>query len=184
MAVKATGDGLLHKTELGAVRLDLSPSAAARAAREMREVLAAAGTPPEGFLVQRMAPAGPELLVGVVGDPRFGPLVAVGAGGAMAELLGDVQVRLAPVGARAAGEMLRELRTFALLDGYRGSAPADIGAVEDVVVRVAALAAAHPEVAELDCNPLIAGRGRAVVVDARVRLQPAPERRLPGALDR
>ena len=76
----------------------------------MRSSLTAAGVTPEGFLVQRMAPAGPELIVGVVGDPRFGPLVAVGAGGTTAELIGDVQVRLAPVGPREAASMLRELR--------------------------------------------------------------------------
>jgi acetyl coenzyme A synthetase (ADP forming)-like protein len=184
VAVKAAGAGLLHKTEAGAVRLDLSPSAAGRVARDMRDALCDAGTPPDGFLVQRMAPPGPELLVGVVGDPRFGPLVAVGAGGAMAELLGDVEVRLAPVGPRVAGEMLRELRTYPLLEGYRGSTPVDVAAVEDVVVRVSALAAAHPEIAELDCNPVIAGPAGAVVVDARVRLQPPPATPLPGALDR
>ena len=80
----------------------------------------------EGFLVQRMAAAGPELIVGVVGDPRFGPLVAVGAGGTTAELIGDVQVRLAPVGPRDAATMLRELRTFPLLDGFRGAPRADV----------------------------------------------------------
>ena len=73
--------------------------------------------------------------------------------------------------------MLRELRTYPLLEGYRGSPPADVAAVEDVVVRVAALAAAHPEIAELDCNPLIAGPHGAVVVDARVRVAP-PRARL------
>ena len=179
VAVKAAGEGLLHKTEVGAVRLDLSPTAAARAAAEMRAALS-----PDGFLVQAMAPPGPELLVGVVGDPRFGPLVAVGAGGHTAELVGDVQVRLAPLGPREAAHMLRELRTFPLLEGYRGSTPADVASVEDVVVRIAALAAAHPEIAELDCNPLIAGPHGAVVVDARVCLQPPPEPRPPGALDR
>ena len=155
MAVKADGPGLLHKTEVGAVRLDLT--AARRRARGARDAPSARrppGPPPDGFLVQRDGAAGPELLVGVVGDPRFGPLVAVGAGGTTAELIGDVQVRLAPVGPREAAAMLRELRTFPLLDGFRGAPRADIGAVEDVVVRVAALAAAHPEIAELDCNPV------------------------------
>jgi acetyl coenzyme A synthetase (ADP forming)-like protein len=184
VAVKATGEGLLHKTDLGAVRLGLTPSGAAHAARDMREALAAAGAAPDGFMVQRMAPPGPELIVGLVGDPRFGPLVAVGAGGTTAELIGDVQVRLAPVGARTAASMLRELRTFPLLDGYRGAAKTDLAALEDVIVRVAALADAHPEIAELDCNPVIAGPDGAVIVDARVRLEAPPERPPMGALDR
>ena len=79
--------------------------------------------------------------------------------------------------------MLRSLRTFPLLDGYRGRR-APIGAVEDVVAPVAALAAAHPEIAELDCNPLVAGPDGAVIVDARIRLAPAPARAPVGALDR
>ena len=131
-----------------------------------------------------MAPAGVELIVGVVGDPRFGPLVAVGAGGTTAELIGDVQVRLAPVGPREAAAMLRELRTFPLLDGFRGAPRVDVGAVENIVERVAALAAAHPEIAELDCNPVVAGPEGAVIVDARIRLAPAPARAPVGALNR
>ncbi|MGZ8512330.1 MAG: GNAT family N-acetyltransferase, partial [Candidatus Limnocylindria bacterium] len=144
VAVKATSPGLLHKSDLGAVRLGLTAAGAARAAREMRSSLEAAGVTLEGFLVQRMAPAGAELIVGVVGDPSFGPLVAVGAGGTTAELIGDVQVRLAPVGPREADAMLRELRTFPLLDGFRGAPRTDVRAVEDIIQRVAALAAVLP----------------------------------------
>jgi acyl-CoA synthetase (NDP forming) len=184
VAVKAVGPGLLHKSDVGAVRLGLTAAGAERAAVEMRSSLTAAGVAPEGFLVQRMAPAGAELIVGVVGDPRFGPLVAVGAGGTTAELIGDVQVRLAPVGPREAAAMLRELRTFPLLDGFRGAPLADIGAVEDIITRVAALAAAHPEIAELDCNPVVAGPDGAVIVDVRIRLTPAPVRAPVGALNR
>jgi acetate---CoA ligase (ADP-forming) len=131
-----------------------------------------------------MASAGVELIVGVVGDPRFGPLVAVGAGGTTAELIGDVQVRLAPVGPREAAAMLRELRTFPLLDGFRGAPRADAGAVGDIIERVSALAAAHPEIAELDCNPVVASSDGAVIVDARIRLVPAPDRPPVGALNR
>ena len=184
VALKAIGPGLLHKSDMGAVCLDLTAAGAERAALEMGSSLTAAGLTPEGFLVQRMAPAGPELIVGVVGDPRFGPLVAVGAGGTTAELIGDVQVRLAPVGPREAASMLRELRTFPLLDGFRGAPRADVEAVEDIVARVAALAAAHPEIVELDCNPVIAGPDGALIVDARIRLAPAPARPPVGALNR
>lgn len=185
VAVKAVASGLVHKSDAGGVRLGLAGAAAVqRAARELAEAVRVAGHEPDGFLVQAMAPAGTELLVGVVGDPSFGPLIAVGAGGETAELVGDVQVRLAPVGPREAAAMLRALRTFPLLDGFRGRPQADMGSVEDIVQRVARLAADHPAIAELDCNPVIAGPAGALVVDARVRLDAPPPRRPYAALDR
>ena len=185
VALKAVAPDLLHKADAGGVALGLRGEAAiARAARAMAAAVRAAGHEPDGFLVQRMAPAGAELIVGIVGDPDFGPVVACGAGGHAVELLGDVAVRLAPIGRRAAGAMLRSLRTFPLLDGYRGAPPADLLAVEVVLLRVSALAAAHPEIAELDCNPLSASPSGAVVLDARVRVA-APVRARPfPALDR
>ena len=176
VALKAIAPDLVHKSDAGAVRLGLDgPSAVARAAREMTSQLEAVGAAVEGFHVQRMAPEGTELIVGAVGDPAFGPLVACGAGGVAVELLGDVQVRLAPLGALEADAMLHELKTFPLLDGYRGRPPADVDSVRDLILRVGALAAAHPAVAELDLNPVIAGAEGALVVDARVRLEaPGP----------
>ena len=141
----------------------------------MARQLAAAGTPIDGFRVQLMAPEGPELIIGAVRDPAFGPLVACGAGGVAVELLGDVQVRLAPLGPREADSMLHALRTFALLDGYRGRPRADLDSVRDHVMRVAALVTAHPAVAELDLNPVIATPEGALVVNARVRVDaPGP----------
>ncbi|MEA2195194.1 MAG: hypothetical protein QOG42_1628, partial [Solirubrobacteraceae bacterium] len=136
VALKAIAPGLVHKSDVGGVRLDLRGcSVVARAAAEMRSALAETGTPIEGFLVQQMAAPGVEMLVGVVGDERFGPVVACAAGGTAVELLGDVQVRLAPVSPGEAAAMVRGLRTFALLDGYRGARPADVAALEDVGVR-------------------------------------------------
>ena len=127
VALKAVAPGLVHKSDAGAVRLGLAgPTAVSRAAGEMARQLEAAGTALEGFHVQRMAPEGPELIVGAVGDPAFGPLVACGAGGVAVELLGDIQVRLAPLGPREADGMLRDLKTFPLLDGYRGRPRADL----------------------------------------------------------
>jgi acyl-CoA synthetase (NDP forming) len=124
-----------------------------------------------------MAGGGTELVLGIVGDARLGPLVALAAGGATAALVGDVQVRLAPIGPREAERMITGLRALPLLDGFRGRPRADIGALRDAVLRVGALAAAHPELAALDCDPLVAGPGGAVVVDARARLeQPLPDR--------
>jgi acyl-CoA synthetase (NDP forming) len=171
VALKGVLPGLVHKSDVGAVRLGLTgPTAVSRAARELARRLEERGTPVEGFHVQRMAPPGTELVVGAVGDPAFGPLVTCGAGGMPAELLGDDQVRLAPLGAREAEAMLRALRTFPLLDGYRGRSPADLGSLRDLVLRVAALTATHPAVAELDLDPVIATPTGALVVDARVRL--------------
>jgi hypothetical protein len=94
-----------------------------------------------------MTPEGPEL---IVGDPAFGTLVACGAGGAAVELLGDVQVRLAPLGPREADGMLRDPKSLPLLDGYRGRPRADLDSLRDLVMRVDALVAAHPAIAELD----------------------------------
>ena len=126
IALKGVAPGLTNRSDAGAVRLGLAgPTAVRRAAGVMARQLAAAGTTLEGFDVQRMAPAGPELIVGAVSDPAFGPLVACGAGGLTAELVGDIQVRLAPLGPRAADGMLRGLKTFRLLDGYRGRPRAD-----------------------------------------------------------
>ena len=178
VALKAVAAGLVHKSDAGGVRLGLRGSAAVvRSARAMKRKLEGAGTPVEGFHVQRMAPDGTELIVGALGDPAFGPLVACGAGGVAVELLGDVQVRLAPLGASEADEMLRSLKTFPLLDGYRGRPRADVEALHDLVLRVGALASTHIAVAELDLNPVIATPDGALVVDARVRLEapgPAP----------
>jgi acyl-CoA synthetase (NDP forming) len=171
VALKAVAPGLVHRRDAGAVRLGLAgPTAVSRAAGVMARHLAAAGTTLEGFHVQRMAPAGSELIVGAVSDPAFGPLVACGAGGVAAELVGDIQVRLAPLGPREADGMLRDLKTFPLLDGYRDRPRADLGSVRDLVMRVGALVAAHPAVAELDLNPVIAAPEGALVVDARVRV--------------
>jgi acetyl coenzyme A synthetase (ADP forming)-like protein len=182
VALKAVAPTLVHKTEAGAVRLDLAGEAAVTAAaRELAAAVAGAGHRVERFLVQRMASPGVELLVGVVQDPSFGPVVACGAGGTVVELLGDAAVRLTPLTGADAAEMVRSLATFPLLDGYRGAPRADVAAVEDLLLRVSALVEAHPEVLELDCNPVIARPDGAVVVDARVRVGPAAPPRLLGA---
>jgi acetyl coenzyme A synthetase (ADP forming)-like protein len=185
VAVKAIAPGLLHKSDVGGVRLGVrGPTATRRAAREIAADVRAAGHRPVGFLVQSMAPEGVEMLVGVTSDPDWGPVVACAAGGRAVELVGDVQSRLAPLSRSAAADMLRSLRTFPLLDGYRGAPRADVAALEDIIVRVAALAAAHPEIAELDCNPVLVAPGAATVVDARVRIAAPPPARPYPSLDR
>jgi acetyl coenzyme A synthetase (ADP forming)-like protein len=179
IALKAIVPGLVHKRDVGAVRLGLRGAAAVtRAARELSTTLEAAGNAVEGYVVQEMAQPGVEMLVGVVADQHFGPVVACGAGGTAVELLGDIQVRLAPIATAEAGEMVRALRTFPLLDGFRGAPRANVAALEDVVVRISWLAANHPEIAELDLNPVIVSRDGGAVVDARVRVE-RPARRSP-----
>ena len=178
VALKAVAGQLVHKSDAGAVRLGLNgPDEVRAAAAGIEAAVKAAGHALTGLVVQPMAPAGVELIVGVVHDLSFGPVLACGAGGTTAELVKDVQVRITPLTDLDAGEMLRSLKTFPLLDGYRGAEPCDLAAIEDVLLRVSAMVQAHPEIAELDCNPLIAGPRGATIVDARVRVQdadPAP----------
>jgi acyl-CoA synthetase (NDP forming) len=180
VALKAFGAGVIHKTDLGAVRLNLSsPGEVESAARQIRERVAASGAQVEGFEVQEMVEGGVEVLVGVVHDPLFGPVVACSAGGTAVELVRDVAVRVTPITDLDATEMVRSLRTFPLLEGFRGAPPADVRALEDVILRLGALVDANPTIAEMDCNPVLVLPRGAVVVDARIRVQAAsPEQPL------
>ena len=150
-------------------------------AEEAAALLAAYGIP----TAEEPPPGdGAELVAGVLADPDFGPVVVCGLGGRTAELLGDVGVGLAPLRRADAAELVRQLRTFPLLQGYRGAPVADVGALENLLVRISALADAHPEVSEIDCDPVIVTGAGAAVGGARVHVRPArPARPFP-ALDR
>jgi acetate---CoA ligase (ADP-forming) len=168
VAMKIASDTIVHKTEVGGVKLGLRDASAVRAAYD--ELHARPGV--TGVQVQRMAPRGLELFVGMTRDPSYGPLVAFGVGGTSVELWGDVVFRVAPVTTSDAAEMLDQIRARKLLDGFRGAKAADRAAIEDVILRVSRIAIDQPRVAELDINPLVAfepGRG-VLAVDARVRL--------------
>jgi acetyl coenzyme A synthetase (ADP forming)-like protein len=174
VALKAIATGLIHKTDAGGVRLELRGAQAVReAAAEMEDAITRAGYKLDGLILQPMAPRGVELIVGVVHDHSFGPVVALGAGGTSAELINDVAVRITPLTDLDAREMVRSLRTFPLLDGYRGAPHCDVAAIENVLLRVSAMVEAHPEIVELDCNPLIVTSTGALIVDARVRVETA-----------
>jgi acyl-CoA synthetase (NDP forming) len=182
VALKAIAPGVVHKTELGAVRLRLrGAEQVQRAAEAMRSALAAKGHPPTGFLVQRMVREGVEMIVGVVHDRQFGPVIACGAGGVQVELLRDVSIRLAPLTAGDASDMIQSLKTYPLLTGFRGSAAADVSALQEALLRVSALVEDLPQIAELDCNPILVHASGATVVDARVRVAPAEPPRPLGA---
>jgi acetate---CoA ligase (ADP-forming) len=164
VVVKTAAAGA-HKTETGGVALDLRDEEQVRAAVERM------GAP---VLVQPYVRGGAELLAGVVQDPVFGPLVAFGPGGVMAELIGDAGFRIAPLTDVDAEELVLGGKAGRLVGGYRGTPPADAAALVDLVQRLARLAEDLPEVAELDLNPVIGLPDGCVAVDARVRVQPRP----------
>jgi len=176
VALKAFGPDIVHKSDIGAVQLALTGgSAVTTAAQEMSERIRAAGLGLEGFVIQEMVDEGVEMLVGVAHDPLFGPVVACSAGGTAVELVRDVSVRVSPITDLDAVDMVRSLKTFPLLDGFRGAPKTDVAALEDVILRVSALVEAHPEVAEMDCNPVMVLPHGALVVDARVRVAESPQ---------
>ena len=179
VAMKAVGPSILHKTDVGGIALGLTGEDALRGAyRDMRARL---GEAMSGVIVQRMVPAGIEMLVGATCDPSFGPLMACGTGGTLVELFSDVVLRLHPVTDVDAAEMINELRGAPLLRGYRGKPAADEKALRDVILRVSALIDACPDVLELDINPLKVLPSGACAIDARMRvgqMVPGPSRRV------
>jgi acetate---CoA ligase (ADP-forming) len=178
VAVKLASRYLVHKTEVGGVHLNLMDEAAVRHAYEqIRDRLLRENNlyALEGVLVQPMLSGGVEVMVGMTQDPVFGPLIGFGLGGVHVEILRDVCFRITPLTDRDGREMVRELRGARLLQGYRGHPPADLEAVEDVLLRVSRLVDAVPEISELDLNPIFAfppGQG-CRVVDARIRVASA-----------
>jgi acyl-CoA synthetase (NDP forming) len=177
VALKGVAPKLIHKTEAKAVVLNLEGAAqVTEQAVEMAARIAAQGTTVEKFFVQQMVPSGGvEMLVGVVHDKLFGPVVACGAGGTAVEVLKDVKVRITPLTDRDAHEMVTSLRTFPLLDGFRGAPKCDVAGLEELLLRVAAMVERHPEIAEMDCNPVIVRPEGAVIVDARIRIEASLE---------
>jgi acetyl coenzyme A synthetase (ADP forming)-like protein len=172
VALKAVGPDLVHKSDVGGVQLDLrSPADVEDAYRDMASSL---GERMTGAIVQQMARPGVETIVGVVQDPLFGPLVMFGLGGVATELLGDRAFRILPLTDLDAADLVRSLRASPLLFGYRGSAPVAVGALEQILQRVARLAERVAEVRELDLNPVIVSDAGAVAVDCRVRVAPVP----------
>ncbi len=176
VAMKLVSPDILHKTEVGGVILNVADARAARAAFTTLIERAHAAQPSarvHGVQIQQMVRGGQEVIVGVKRDPTFGPLVMFGLGGIYVEILADVSFRLAPLTAADAGEMLAEVRSAKLLAGVRGAPPADRAALVEAIVRIGQLAADHPQIAELDINPLLVlGEGQGVVaVDARIILE-------------
>jgi acyl-CoA synthetase (NDP forming) len=169
VAVKTAVPGA-HKTESGGVVLGLA------SATDVREAAARIGGP---LIVQPMVTGGVELLAGLTQDPLFGPLVAFGPGGTLAELIGEAEFRIAPLTDLDAHELVTSGKAGKLVLGYRGAPPADQTALEDLLHRLSRLGEDLPEVAELDLNPVIATQEHCVAVDARIRLRRAVRSRGP-----
>jgi acetate---CoA ligase (ADP-forming) len=170
VALKVISPDISHKTEVGGVRLGLRSAAeVAGAASEMLRRVSAARPQAaiEGFLLQPMVAPGTELLLGMVRDAQFGPLVMIGFGGIYVEVLKDVAARLAPVSATDAAAMLDELRMAPVLRGVRGEAPVNRDALIQTICSFSRLAADVPELVELELNPLLARSVAIVAVDAR-----------------
>jgi acyl-CoA synthetase (NDP forming) len=181
VAVKLASRRFVHKTEVAGVRLGLaSAEDVRRAFEEIRERVEGKGDPGamDGVLVQPMIRRGVEVMAGVTQDPLFGSLVAFGLGGIHVEVLADVCFRVAPLSDRDAAQMVRGIRGIRLLEGYRGHPPADVAAIEEVLLRVSRLAEEVAEIGEIDLNPIFAfppGEGCAIA-DARIRVRPPPAR--------
>jgi len=175
VVLKVKSPDVIHKTDVGGVKLGIkSEEEAARAFDEIRVALAKAkpGARFEGVTVERMVAGGIETIVGMTRDPLFGPVVLFGLGGVAVELLHDVSVRVAPLTDRDAEEMLRSIRGYPLLQGYRGAPAANTASLLDVLHRVSRLAIDLPEILELDLNPVLAFPGDApcIALDARVKV--------------
>lgn len=178
VVAKILSADILHKSEVGGVKVGLPDEAALRAAFDDITTSARAARPDaklDGIVVQEMIAGGQSVLVGIRRDPTFGPLMTVGLGGVLTELYADVAHRLLPIERDDADEMLRELRSFPLLDGYRGAAPVDRAALIDLMAGLSDFALAHPFISELELNPVIVRQEGAVAVDALLLLDTGDE---------
>jgi acyl-CoA synthetase (NDP forming) len=174
VAMKIVSPDILHKTEAGGVRLGVQGEVGMRAAMEAILASARAYKPDadiRGVLVSPMAAPGVEIIVGVTQDPQFGPVILFGLGGVFVEVLEDVVFRALPITRADALEMLAEIRAHAVLDGVRGGPAVDKDALVQLLLSVSALCQAHPQIAELDLNPVIAHARGHTIVDARILLQ-------------
>ena len=178
VALKILSPDITHKSDVGGVALNLGN--AQRVFREATAMLERVNTAnPEarldGFLIQPMVsrPGAVELLVGLVEDPVFGPVVAFGQGGTAVEIVSDTSLELPPLNGLLARRLMARTRVWRLLQGYRGKPPAEIDAIVEVLIRIGQLAADHPEIRELDINPLLADAAGVIALDARLRIAPA-----------
>ncbi len=182
VVLKVVSASAVHKSDVGGVALNLVGDDAVRSGFDR---VTAAVPDPEGVLVQEFVDGGHEVLIGMVEDPNFGPLLGFGLGGVFVELIGDVAFRIHPLTDLDAREMISQVKSARLLEGYRGEPAGDIEAVIETLLRVSALIDNHPEIVEMDLNPVkVAAPGEGVtVVDARIKIRRVGGRWIPSRHD-
>jgi acyl-CoA synthetase (NDP forming) len=174
VVLKIVSPDILHKTDIGGVKLNLNSEADVDKAYD--EIIAAAKkhnpkAKIDGVSVQPMARQGIEVIIGMSKDQQFGPVLMFGLGGILVEVLKDVSFRIVPLTKRDAREMIKEIKGYPILQGYRGQEPADIKTLEDLLLKVSEFVEKQPEIKELDINPLFAYKDGALAIDARIILE-------------
>lgn len=171
VAMKIVSPDIIHKSDVGGVKLGLANASQVTSAyREMlssiKQKMPQAKI--EGVAIQKMAKPGVEIIIGMSKDAQFGPVIMFGLGGIMVEVLKDVSFRIVPLTPRDAKEMIKEIKGYSLLEGYRGQDPVDIAALEKLILQVSDFIEKNPQIEELDLNPLIANKEGIIAVDARI----------------
>jgi acyl-CoA synthetase (NDP forming) len=172
--LKIVSPQITHKSDVGGVALGLASADDIRSAFDRIVASAKQHVPNatiDGVAVQRMERQGIEVIVGVTKDPQFGPVLMFGLGGVLVEVLKDVAFRVIPIEQRDAQQIIEDIKGYPVLQGYRGQDPADISALQALLLKVSSFIESHPEVAELDLNPVFAYKDGAIAVDARIVLE-------------
>jgi acetyl-CoA synthetase (ADP-forming) len=174
VALKIVSPDVIHKSDVGGVKLSLNNVAQVRTAyNEIKESInqKCPGATIHGISVQKMVSPGTEVIVGTSKDPQFGPVIMFGLGGIFVEVLKDVSFRIIPIERKNAREMIEEIKGYPLLQGYRGKKPANIPALVEMILKISKFVEENPRVKELDLNPIFAYADRALAVDARIILE-------------
>ena len=177
VVLKIVSPDIVHKSDVGGVTLHLQDGEAVRQAFRAMQQSVATQAPVarvDGISVQPMAAPGVEVIVGMSRDATFGPVLMFGLGGVLVEVLKDVTFRIVPLSQRDAREMIHDIQGFPVLAGYRGAAPADLEALQHILLTLSAFVAQTPEIKEIDLNPIYAYAQGALAVDARVLLEAVP----------
>lgn len=175
VVLKVASPDVVHKSDIGGVKIGLGN--ATQVSKAYKEIMTAVkGKQPEarihGVSVQPMAKPGVEVIIGVSKDAQFGPVIMFGLGGILVEILKDVSFRIVPLVRRDAAEMIRDIKGYPVLEGYRGQPPSDVAALEDMILKISDFVEQNPEIKELDLNPVFSYKDGAVAVDARIVLEP------------